>query len=76
MHVCRLPKLFSLTWFACKPGLAPAGDLLFFVSLKKPMEKKGDPMVWVPPLRYGQPAVLGKSGVRHKLAFGSNKCLP
>ena len=26
-------------------------------------------MVWVPPLRYGQPAVLNKSGVRHKLGY-------
>ena len=25
------------------PGLAPAGDLLFFASPKKPKEKKGDP---------------------------------
>ncbi len=31
-----------------KPGLAPAGDLLFFASPKKPKEKKGDPMVRVP----------------------------
>ena len=29
-----------------RPGLAPAGDLLFFESPKKPKEKKGDPMVW------------------------------
>ena len=33
---------------SCKPGLAPAGDLLFFASPKKPKEKKGDPMVRVP----------------------------
>ncbi len=33
---------------SCKPGLAPAGDLLFFVSPKKPKEKKGDPMLRVP----------------------------
>ena len=26
-------------------------------------------MVWVPPLRYRQPAVLSKSGVRHKLGY-------
>jgi hypothetical protein len=31
-----------------KPGLAPAGDLLFFASPKKPKEKKGDPAVCVP----------------------------
>jgi hypothetical protein len=51
-----------------KPGLAPAGDLLFFASPKKPKEKKGDPMVWVPSLRYGHPAVLDKSGVELELA--------
>ena len=28
---------------ASMPGLAPAGDLLFFASPKKPKEKKGDP---------------------------------
>ena len=57
-----------MVWHASKPGLAPAGDLLFFASPKKPKEKKGDPMVWVPALRYGQPAVLAENGVRHKLA--------
>ena len=51
-----------------KPGLAPAGDLLFFASPKKPKEKKGDPMVWDPPLRCGQPAVLAESGVELELA--------
>jgi len=61
---------------ACWPGLAPAGDLLFFASPKKPKEKKGDPMVWVPPLRYGHPAVLGKSGVSLELAFGSDNREP
>jgi hypothetical protein len=59
-----------------KPGLAPAGDLLFFVSPKKPKEKKGDPAVCVPALRYGQPAVLVKSGVSLELAFGSNNREP
>jgi hypothetical protein len=65
-----------LVWFACKPGLAPAGDLLFFVSPKKPKEKKGDPAVCVPSLRYGQPAVLVKSGVSLELAYGSNNREP
>ncbi|MDI1272667.1 hypothetical protein, partial [Polaromonas sp.] len=62
----------SLRFGGCsnKPGLAPASDSLFFASPKKRKQKKGDPMVWVPPLRYGQPAVLGKSGVSLELAFG------
>ena len=67
---------FEALQLAYKPGLAPAGDLLFFASPKKPKEKKGDPMVWVPPLRCGQPPVLDKSGVRHKLGCASNKFLP
>ena len=42
----------------------PGGNSLFFcVAKKKVSKEKGDPMVWVPPLRYGQPPVLGKSGV-------------
>lgn len=27
-------------------------------------------MVWFPPLRYGQPAVLAKNGVKLELAYG------
>src|SRR6478752_3852806 len=46
------------------PGLAPAGDFLFFASPKKRKQKKGDPAVGVPSLRYGQPAVLAFRGVR------------
>ncbi|MGQ2979653.1 MAG: hypothetical protein ACT6Q9_08165 [Polaromonas sp.] len=64
------------SWLANKPGLAPAGELLFFVSLKKPNEKKGDPMVWVPSLRYGQAAVLAENGVELELAFGSDNRSP
>ena len=73
LHVCS-----SLCFIGTsgKPGLAPAGDLLFFVSPKKPKEKKGDPMVWVLPLRSRQPAVLAKSGVSLELAFGSNSREP
>ena len=53
--------------FRCR-SVAAAGDLLFFVSPKKPKEKKGDPTVCVPPLRYGQPAVLSPAGVELELA--------
>ena len=45
-----------------RPGLGPAADLLFFASPKKRRQKKGDPTVCVPPLRYGQPAVLDVGG--------------
>ncbi len=61
-----------LLWFACKPGLAPAGEALFFASPKKSTQKKGDPMLRVPPLRCGQPAVLAKSGVSLELGFASD----
>ncbi|SDM91986.1 hypothetical protein SAMN05720382_102759 [Polaromonas sp. JS666] len=49
------------------PGL-PGGNSLFFASPKKSKQKKGDPGVCVPPLRYGQPAVLGPGGVSLELA--------
>ncbi len=64
--------LTRTAWFTNKPGLAPAGELLFFVSPKKPNEKKGDPMVWVPQRCYGQPAVLAENGAELELAFGSD----
>ncbi len=41
---------------------APAGESLSFASPKESNQRKGDPAVCVPPLRYGQPAVLGESG--------------
>ena len=49
-------------------SVAAAGDSLFFVSPKKPKEKKGDPTVCVPALRCGQHAVLASSGVPLELA--------
>ncbi|MDP2450016.1 hypothetical protein, partial [Polaromonas sp.] len=62
--------------FSSKPGLAPAGEALFFASPKKSTQKKGDPMVWVPSLRYGQPPVRAESGVELELAFGSDNRSP
>jgi len=41
---------------------APAGESLSFVSPKESNQRKGDPAVCVPPLRCGQPAVLGYGG--------------
>ena len=64
--------LFDHSAYATRPGVAPAGELLFFASPKKPNEKKGDPTVCDPSLRYGHPAVLSQSGVSLKLAFGSD----
>ncbi len=54
---------------ACsKPGLAPAGDLLSFASPKESKQRKGEPAVCVPSLRYGQPAVLAAGGGPLELA--------
>ena len=47
---------------------APAGDLLSFASPKESKQRKGDPTVCVPALRFGQPAVLASSGVSLELA--------
>ena len=43
--------------------VAPAGESLSFASPKERNQRKGDPTGCVPPLRYGQPAVLA-IGVR------------
>jgi hypothetical protein len=59
-----------------KPGLAPAGDSLSLASPRESKQREGDPMVWVPPLRYGQPAVLAENGVELELAFGSDNRSP
>ncbi len=53
----------------------PAGDSLFFASPKKSKQKKGDPTCCVPPLRYGQPAVLGPAGVSLN-SLRSNNAIP
>ncbi len=60
---------------ASGPGLGPAADLLFFASPKKRRQKKGDPAVCVPSLRYGQPAVLTFRGVSQN-SLRSNSCEP
>ncbi|TAG32556.1 MAG: hypothetical protein EAZ34_10095 [Polaromonas sp.] len=49
------------------PGL-PGGNSLFFASPKKSKQKKGDPAVCDPSLRFGYLAVLGSAGVTCKLA--------
>ncbi len=55
----------------------PGGNSLFFcVAKRKVSKRKGDPMVWVLPLRSRQPAVLAESGVELELAFGSNNRSP
>src|SRR5450830_1616325 len=57
-------------------GGSPAATHFAFASPKESKQRKGDPAVCVPSLRYGQPAVLGPGGVWHKLGFASNKCQP
>jgi hypothetical protein len=46
----------------------PGGNSLFFASPKKSKQKKGDPTVRVPALRFGQPVMTVKSGGPRKLA--------
>ena len=76
-HPCSpATQLFDSLWCVSKPGLGPAADLHFFVSPKKPKEKKGDPAVCVPALRSGQPAVLVKSGVSLELGVASDNREP
>jgi len=55
-----------LCWFVGDWGrdVRPAAVSLSFASPKESKQRKGDPAVSVPPLRYGQPAVLVPSGVR------------
>ena len=49
-------------------GLPGGNSLSFCVAKKKVSKEKGDPAVCVPPLRYGQPAVLGPDGAGLELA--------
>ncbi|BCO28272.1 hypothetical protein MIZ03_3172 [Rhodoferax lithotrophicus] len=48
---------------------APAGDSLSFASPKESKQRKGDPAVCVPSLRYGQPAVLAAGGGPLELGY-------
>ncbi len=63
-----LSRSAALCFCAASPAeavgreFAPAGESLSFASPKESNQRKGDPAVCVPPLRYGQPAVLGESG--------------
>jgi hypothetical protein len=53
----------------------PAADLLSFASPKESKQRKGDPTVCDPSLRYGQPAVLAFRGVSQN-SLRSNSCEP
>ena len=53
----------------------PACDSLSFASPKESKQRKGDPGCCVPPLRYGQPAVLGSGGVSLN-SLRSNNAIP
>ncbi len=52
-------------------GFVPAADSLSFASPKESKQRKGDPAVCVPTLRYGQPALLTKRG-RYANSLRSN----
>ena len=75
LGAARLWRLVRVS--GCLPGIRaeagsrPAGEVLFFASPKKSIQKKGDPAVWVPCAdATGQPAVLGFSGV----SLNSRRC--
>jgi hypothetical protein len=55
--------------------IRPAADLLSFASPKESKQRKGDPTVCVPPLRYGQPVVLDSGGGPQN-SLRSNSCGP
>ena len=63
---CELSFSFlSRCWVAGRrPGVAPAGELLFFVSPKKPNEKKGDPQSGSLRFATGNLRCTRKAGVR------------
>ena len=68
---CRSLLIESITKFVDKSGAALSPRRATHLSLASPRESKqreGDPGVCVPPLRCGQPAVLGPAGVSCKLA--------
>ena len=54
--------------FPASRGLPGGNSLFFCVAKRKVSKRKGDPMVRVPPLRCGQPAVLAENGVELELA--------
>src|SRR2546425_8023536 len=53
---------------AAVAGSRPGGYSLSFASPKESKQRKGDPAVCDPSLRYGHPAVLGPAGVSLELA--------
>ena len=54
--------------FGLLAGGCPAATYLFIASPKKSRQKKGDPAVRVPALRFGRSALPRKNGGRRKLA--------
>ncbi len=76
LSCARAPSSLTVVDSSTKPGLAPAGDLLFFASPKKPKEKKGDPTVWVLPLRSRQPVLLDGGGGLARTRFAQTIASP
>jgi hypothetical protein len=60
--------LSSFRSVQCSGAGVAGGNSLSFASPKESKQRKGDPTCCVPPLRCGQPAVLGSGGVSRKLA--------
>ena len=56
--------VFVISAESCWPGVARQ-QVTFFCFAKRKSPKKRRPAVWVPTLRFGQPAVLGPAGVKN-----------
>ena len=63
-----IDSMFGFLVLVLLAGGSPAASHFSLLRQRKSNQKKGDPTVCVPSLRYGQPAVLRQNGVRHKLA--------
>ena len=55
--------------YACWPGLAPAGEALFFASPKKSTQKKGDPKA---PVADATALCFSEQSARAELAIANN----
>ena len=85
MRCRRLGRMIvpgSFRWLICVrcvgplAGGCPAATHFSLLRQRKVSKSKGDPTAWVPALRFGRPALAGKSGGPRKLACGSDSARP
>jgi hypothetical protein len=63
-----IDSIFGFLVLVLLAGGSPAASHFLLLRQKKSNQRKGDPTVCVPSLRYGQPAVLGPAGGSLELA--------